>query len=188
VVDTWRKQINNFIESGKLLADDSNLHKVFNRSFTNSFLQGDLNKKMFTDNPRDNSVNYAVEKSDAISVVQIHDVKQDLYNDKNALGAELADKIKDLSIDKVALTFAFTAKENTPLTLNIMAGNTSFEVKTDSLLRVADEIAITPETIDKRFRSFSNATFDLAPMNFDKHYVITRKPTFDSLVPCCIDW
>ncbi|OBU33404.1 peptidase U32 family protein [Photobacterium phosphoreum] len=167
VVDTWRKQINNFIESGKLLADDSNLHKVFNRSFTNSFLQGDLNKKMFTDNPRDNSVNYAVEKSDAISVVQIHDVKQDLYNDKNALGAELADKIKDLSIDKVALTFAFTAKENTPLTLNIMAGNTSFEVKTDSLLRVADEIAITPETIDKRFRSFSNATFDLAPMNFD---------------------
>ena len=167
VVDTWRKQINNFIESGKLLADDSNLHKVFNRSFTNSFLQGDLNKKMFTDNPRDNSVNYAVEKNNAISVVQIHDVKQDLYNDKNALGAELADKIKYLSIDKVALTFAFTAKENTPLTLNIMAGNTSFEVKTNSLLRVADEIAITPETIDKRFRSFSNATFDLAPMNFD---------------------
>lgn len=167
VVDTWRKQINNFIESGKLLADDSNLHKVFNRSFTNSFLQGDLNKKMFTDNPRDNSVNYAVEKNNAISVVQIHDIKQDLYNEKNALGAELADKIKDLSIDKVTLTFAFTAKENTPLTLNIMAGNTSFEVKTDSLLRVADEIAITPETIDKRFRSFSNATFDLAPINFD---------------------
>ncbi|MEC6823916.1 peptidase U32 family protein [Photobacterium piscicola] len=167
VVDTWRKQINNFIESGKLLADDSNLHKVFNRSFTNSFLQGDLNKKMFTDNPRDNSVNYAVEKNNAISVVQIHDVKQDLYNEKNALGAELADKIKDLSIDKVALTLAFTAKENTPLTLNIMAGNSSFEVKTDSLLRTADEIAITPETLDKRFRSFNNATFDLAPMNFD---------------------
>ncbi|MEC6798098.1 peptidase U32 family protein [Photobacterium sp. S4TG1] len=167
VVDTWRKQINNFIESGKLLADDSNLHKVFNRSFTNSFLQGNLNKKMFTDNPRDNSVNYAVEKNNAISVVQIHDVKQDLYNEKNALGAELADKIKDLSIDKVALTLAFTAKENTPLTLNIMAGNTSFEVKTDSLLRTADEIAITPETLDKRFRSFNNATFDLAPMNFD---------------------
>ncbi|MFT5808095.1 MAG: putative protease [Moritella dasanensis] len=167
VVDTWRKQINNFVESGKLLADDGNLHKVFNRSFTNSFLQGDLNKKMFTDNPRDNSVNYAVEKSEAISVVQIHDVKQDLYTDKNALGAELADKIKDLSIDKIALTLAFTAKENSPLTLNIMAGTTSFEVKSASLLRVADEISITPETVEKRFRSFSNATFDLAPMNFD---------------------
>ncbi|WP_017221586.1 peptidase U32 family protein [Moritella dasanensis] len=167
VVDTWRKQINNFVDSGKLLADDGNLHKVFNRSFTNSFLQGDLNKKMFTDNPRDNSVNYAVEKSDAISVVQIHDVKQDLYTDKNALGAELADKIKDLSIDKIALTLAFSAKENSPLTLNIMAGTTSFEVKSASLLRVADEISITPETVEKRFRSFSNATFDLAPMNFD---------------------
>ncbi|CAM2976213.1 peptidase U32 family protein [Moritella viscosa] len=167
VVDTWRKQINNFVESGKLLADDGNLHKVFNRSFTNSFLQGDLNKKMFTDNPRDNSVNYAVEKSDAISVVQIHDVKQDLYTDKNALGAELAEKIKDLSIDKIALTLAFSAKENSPLTVNIIAGNTSFEVKSDSVLRIADEISITPETVEKRFRSFNNATFDLAPMNFD---------------------
>ncbi|SGZ03544.1 Putative collagenase family protease [Moritella viscosa] len=167
VVDTWRKQINNFVESGKLLADDGNLHKVFNRSFTNSFLQGDLNKKMFTDNPRDNSVNYAVEKSDAISVVQIHDVKQDLYTDKNALGAELAEKIKDLSIDKIGLTLVFTAKENGPLTVNIMAGNTSFEVKSDSVLRIADEISITPETVEKRFRSFNNATFDLAPMNFD---------------------
>jgi len=167
VVDTWRKQINNFVESGKLLADDGNLHKVFNRSFTNSFLQGDLNKRMFTDNPRDNSVNYAVEKSDAISVVQIHDVKQELYTDKNALGAELAEKIKDLSIDKIALTLAFSAKENSPLTVNIIAGNTSLEVKTDSVLRIADEISITPETVEKRFRSFNNATFDLAPMNFD---------------------
>ncbi|NQZ50909.1 MAG: U32 family peptidase, partial [Moritella sp.] len=167
VVDTWRKQINSFVESGKLLADDGNLHKVFNRSFTNSFLQGDLNKTMFTDNPRDNSVNYAVEKSDAISVVQIHDVKQDLYTDKNALGAELAEKIKDLSIDKIALTLAFSAKENSPLTVNIMAGNTSFEVKSASVLRIADEISITPETVEKRFRSFNNATFDLAPMNFD---------------------
>ncbi|QUM76999.1 U32 family peptidase [Moritella sp. 24] len=167
VVDTWRKQINNFVESGKLLADDANLHKVFNRSFTNSFLQGDLNKRMFTDNPRDNSVNYAVEKSDAISVVQIHDVKQELYTDKNALGAELADKIKDLSIDKIALTFDFIAKAGSPLTVNVVAGNISLEVKTDSVLTVADEISITPETVEKRFRSFNNATFDLAPMMFD---------------------
>ncbi|MDX2319968.1 MAG: peptidase U32 family protein [Moritella sp.] len=167
VVDTWRKQINNFVESGKLLADDGNLHKVFNRSFTNSFLQGDLNKRMFTDNPRDNSVNYAVEKSDAISVVQIHDVKQELYTDKNALGAELAEKIKDLSIDKIALTLAFSAKLNSPLTVNVTAGNTAFEVQSNSVLTAADEISITPETVEKRFRSFSNATFDLAPMNFN---------------------
>ncbi|GIC77013.1 peptidase U32 family protein [Moritella sp. F3] len=166
VVDTWRKQINNFVESGKLLADDGNLHKVFNRSFTNSFLQGDLNKKMFTDNPRDNSVNYAVEKSDAISVVQIHDVKQELYTDKNALGAELAEKIKDLSIDKIALTLAFSAKLGAPLTINVTTGNTAFEVQSSSVLAAADEISITPETVEKRFRSFNNATFDLAPMDF----------------------
>ncbi|MGF1794308.1 U32 family peptidase, partial [Photobacterium profundum] len=60
VVDTWRKHINNFVETGLILEDDSNLHKVFNRDFTNSFLKGNLTKDMFIDNPRDNSVNYAI--------------------------------------------------------------------------------------------------------------------------------
>jgi len=31
VVDIWRKQVDEFVETGKLLADDSNLHRVFNR-------------------------------------------------------------------------------------------------------------------------------------------------------------
>ncbi|MFT5806743.1 MAG: putative protease [Moritella dasanensis] len=167
VVDTWRKQINHFVDSGKLLSDDANLHKVFNRSFTNSFLKGNLNKKMFIDNPRDNSVHHAVDSSDAISVVQIHDVKQELYTDKNALGAELAEKIKHLSIDKIALTMAFTAKLHQPLTVTVTAGDNSFVAKSATLLTVADEIAMTAETIEKRFRSFNNATFMLEPLNFD---------------------
>ena len=67
VVDSWRKQINQFVDTGKLLDDDSNLYKVFNRDFTNSFLKGNLTKGMFIDNPRDNSVNHAVEQKNAIS-------------------------------------------------------------------------------------------------------------------------
>ncbi|MDX2472095.1 MAG: peptidase U32 family protein, partial [Candidatus Krumholzibacteria bacterium] len=100
VIDTWRKQIDQFVETGRLLADDSNLHRVFNRDFTNSFLQGNLTREMFIDNPRDHSAKHAVDNSDAISVVQIQEVREELYAQRLDLGAELAEKIKDLSIAK----------------------------------------------------------------------------------------
>ena len=78
VIDTWRKQVNEFVETGKLLADDSNLYRVFNRDFTNSFLQGNLTRDMFIDNPRDHSVKHAVEKNHAVLVEDIQQVRQEL--------------------------------------------------------------------------------------------------------------
>ncbi|MEH6534710.1 MAG: peptidase U32 family protein, partial [Photobacterium frigidiphilum] len=167
VVDTWRKHINNFVETGLILEDDSNLHKVFNRDFTNSFLKGNLAKDMFIDNPRDNSVNYAIDKNNAISVVQIEDVKKDLYESKNAIGATLEDKIKFLDISKPTLTIDFIAKLNEPLTVSVATGNKTFVVKSDSSLRVADQISMSSETIEKRFRSFNNADFNLERLGFD---------------------
>lgn len=178
VVDTWRKHINNFIETGLILEDDSNLHKVFNRDFTNSFLKGNLTKDMFIDNPRDNSVNYAIDKNNAISVVQIEDVKKDLYESKNAIGATLEDKIKFLDISKPTLTIDFTAKLNEPLTISVTTGNKTFVVKSDSSLRVADQISMSSETIEKRFRSFNNADFNLERLgfeNFDENLTIPFK-------------
>ena len=44
-MDSWRKQIDQFVETGKLLDDNSNLYKVFNRDFSNTFLKGDINIK-----------------------------------------------------------------------------------------------------------------------------------------------
>ena len=100
VVDSWRQQINQFVDTGKLLADDSALYKVFNRDFTNSFLKGNLTKDMFIDNPRDNSFTHANEKSNAISVVQIQEVQDDLRADKNKIVDDVAAKVATLNIDK----------------------------------------------------------------------------------------
>lgn len=55
VIDSFRKQIDGYIETGELTQDGERLYKVFNRDFTNAFLRGDLNQSMFIDNPRDNS-------------------------------------------------------------------------------------------------------------------------------------
>lgn len=158
VVDTWRKQVDAFVETGKLLADDSNLHRVFNRDFTNSFLQGDLNKDMFIDNPRDYSVNHAVEKSQAVTVGDIELVKEDLYTKKNELGAELKEKIKYLSIAKQPLVLAFSGQLGAPLCLTMTIGDDDkvYSVQTGSLLRAASESAIGQATLEKRFKNFAS--------------------------------
>ena len=176
VVDSWRKQINQFVDTGKLLEDDTNLYKVFNRDFTNSFLKGNLTKDMFIDNPRDNSVNHAIEKQNAISVVQIQTVKQTLKADKNELGASLEDKIKYLNIDKMRLNLSFTGQLDQPFAIQARVETISnqleqdnkiqtFSMQSDSMLRASDKSPLDKEALEKRFRSFNNA--DYVIQNYD---------------------
>ncbi len=167
VVDSWRKQMNNFADSGQLLSDDSNLHKVFNRDFTNSFLTGNLNKEMFTDNPRDHSVEHAVVRSQAVSLVQVQQAKQALYDDRNKLGQDLAGKINHLSIEKPRITLAFSGQLNQPLRLTIDvtsdAGNSlqTATLHSTSNLQAAGKSALDEATLAKRFKSFNNAQYTL---------------------------
>ena len=158
VVDTWRKQVDEFVETGKLLADDSNLHRVFNRDFTNSFLQGNLSKDMFIDNPRDHSIKHAIEKSHAVMADDIQYVKQILFTKRNELTAELAEKIKYLSIAKQPLILTFSGQLNAPFCLTMTIGDHDkvHRVQTQSLLRTANESAINQVTLEKIFKNFAS--------------------------------
>lgn len=176
VTDTWRKSIDTFVESGKLASDDSNLHRVFNRDFTNSFLQGNLTKDMFIDNPRDHSIKHAVEKSSAQTVIQIQEVKDGLFVKKNQLGEELAEKIKYLSIAKQPLRLTFSGQLNEPLRLTMTIGDVMDEssdeidsVKTnkvhslqsESQLRSTKDLPINQTVIEKRFKNFASDSHTL---------------------------
>jgi len=172
VVDTWRKQINQFIDSGKLLADDSNLHRVFNRDFTNSFLKGNLTKEMFIDNPRDHSAKHAVDQSKAISVVQIQEAKETLKAEKNELGAELEQKISPLSIDKTKLIFEVSGELNKPLSVTVSSLNaithqqSAFTVNSDLNLMKSEKSFFDEETISKRFKSFNDVNHTIERFDF----------------------
>ncbi|PMJ92121.1 peptidase U32 family protein [Vibrio sp. 10N.261.55.A7] len=172
VVDTWRKQIDSFVESGLLIEDDSNLHKVFNRDFTNSFLKGNLTKDMFIDNPRDNSVNYAIDKAksenEAISVVQIQEVTSDLYTSKNEIGDEMRKKIEFLDISKTAVTLSFIAKLGQPFVVKVSSDKETFSVQSESLLSAAGEKAIDEEMLKKRFKTIKSAVHRLEGHAFDQ--------------------
>jgi putative protease len=169
VTDTWRKSIDSFVKSGKLLADDSNLHRVFNRDFTNSFLKGNLTKDMFIDNPRDHSIQHAVEKSRAKTIIHIQEVKDDLFVKKDQIGEELTEKIKYLSIAKQALKLTFSGQLDQPLCLNITIGDGLFKsddkdieqnkvhtLHTVSPLRATKERPISQAVLEKRFKNFAS--------------------------------
>ncbi|CDT57750.1 Collagenase and related protease [Vibrio coralliirubri] len=172
VVDTWRKQIDSFVESGLLVEDDSNLHKVFNRDFTNSFLKGNLTKDMFIDNPRDNSMNYAVEKAteqnNEISVVQIQEVTNELHQAKDVLGNEMRDKIEFLDIRKTPVALSFSAKVGQPFTVTVNTPKENFTLQSKSLLKAVEEKAITQELLEKRFKNVKSAVHTLESHDFSE--------------------
>ena len=175
VVDSWRKQINRFVETGQLLDDDANLHKVFNRDFTNSFLKGDLTKDMFIDNPRDHSVKHAVETQNAVSIMHIEEVKKELYADKNELGATLEEKIKNLSIEKRKLTISFSGENGEPLNVHVAieGDEKSIAVQSESLLNTAEKIGLDESDIKKRFKNLTSDAvveqFNFSQLGDDLH-------------------
>ncbi|MEJ6080136.1 U32 family peptidase [Vibrio sp. 1-Bac 57] len=178
VVDSWRQQINTFVDTGKLLADDSALYKVFNRDFTNSFLKGNLTKDMFIDNPRDNSFTHANEKNNAISIVQIQEVQQDLRDDKNKIVDEVAAKVATLNIDKSDLSLSFSGQLDKPFTVTIVIDEKTFVVESNSNMIASEQSAVTVEAIEKRFKSFKNSRYNVADFDFsqlDDHLTIPFK-------------
>lgn len=177
VIDSFRKQIDGFVETGELLEDGERLYKVFNRDFSNAFLRGDLNQSMFIENPRDNSKNHAIDKSNAISVVQIHEVEQNLSTEKEEINTSVFDKIKHLSVDKRPLSLSFSGSDGKPLTLTVKTqgygeGKATteeqiFELKSNNSLRSSDTNCIDTAAIEKRFKGFNNAHFNLNELNCD---------------------
>ena len=184
VVDSFRKQIDGFIKTGQLLEDGERLYKVFNRDFSNAFLRGDLNQSMFIDNPRDNSKNHAIAKSsessksvgtNIISVVQIQEVENTLYQEKDDINQGVKDKIQYLSIDKIPLTLSFSGEVGSPLILTLSiqepsvelisefivprASANNFVIQSTSLLTNSKHNAIDQVTLEKRFRSLGNAEY-----------------------------
>jgi len=167
VIDTWRKQIDTFEKLGQLQNDDANLHRVFNRSFTNSFLKGDLTKDMFIDSPRDYSLKHAVKESQVVLVEDIKQVKKNHYQQKNNLGDELAEKIKDLSTAKQSISLSFTGKLNEPLRLTIIIGDNdkTHILETESTLSAAQKLPLNLAVLERSFKNFAFNHFDISDFN-----------------------
>jgi len=134
VVDAWRKQLQNLYEHNNLGQDDSVLHSMFNRGFSNGFLQGNIHKDMFIDNPRDNSALYLAKKNGTNNEKGLEQAKKKIYNDRSKIIHHVEKQIAHLSTEKIPLEITISGKPGTQLKVSVKAEKISFDVFSDSVL------------------------------------------------------
>lgn len=98
VVDNWRKQIDRLCDGIELSDDTTELYTVFNRDFSNAFLQGDFGKAMYIDNPRDHAVKHFSKIYKCESADDVQGVKKKLYDDKTAIIEKVTEKTQDFDV------------------------------------------------------------------------------------------
>lgn len=192
VVETWRKQLDSYYAQEKLSGDNSNLRNVFNRDFSNSFLQGDVSRNIFIDSPRDNSAIYRAEVKfgaldNTLSTVKkdekLSAAKQELHEIKTDIISNVQSKIDELSIEKVPLTISLGGKEGELLSVRIKTPDTEFVVHSDSTLVHVDTLKNSSSRINetqllKRFKSVNNTEYFIEQLDlndFDNDLLIPFK-------------
>ena len=184
VVETWRKQLQDFYEQAKLAGDNSNLRNVFNRDFSNSFLKDNVSRDIFIDNPRDNSaihraevnfhadVNFDANVKFEVTPENLSAAKNELYDIKTEIISSVDEKIQRLNIDKAALFISLSGKEGEPLKVSIKAAEECFYVFSDSKLVEVDTKKGNSKRIDeelllKRFKFLNDTEYFIKEINLD---------------------
>ncbi len=181
VVETWRKQLQSFYVQQKLTGDNSNLRNVFNRDFSNSFLQGDVSRDIFIDSPRDNSaihrakVKFGAEvkfNAEAKWDKNLSIAKQELYAIKTDIIMNVQERIGQLSIEKAPLAISLSGKEGERLNVSVNTPETSFIVLSDSTLVNVDTNksnsgSIDNELILKRFKPLNDSEYFIEKLDLD---------------------
>ncbi|MDB1125894.1 peptidase U32 family protein [Vibrio algarum] len=99
VVDNWRKQIDAYCEGSDLLTDTSELYTVFNRDFSDGYLQGEISRNMYINHPRDNASRHFVKIYGVTAEADIKKVQQDLFDKKTDIMRMVEEKTKNLMSD-----------------------------------------------------------------------------------------
>lgn len=169
VVKSWKEQIKSFFTEVDLKNDNSDLHKVFNRDFTNAFLKGNITKDMFIENPMSNSTKHLsvvhnFESKEAISKGQLK-----FYEEKEDLRAEIKAKIDELSVAKLALAIHVSGDLDSPLHVKIVKSNSSFEVKSKSNLAGKGTEALTKKMLLRRLKAIDETEYYIEKLEVRLH-------------------
>ncbi len=128
VVNTWKKQIQDYLENGSLVNDNSDLYKVFNRDFTNGYLKGEISKEMFIDNPMSHSTNHHSEIHKYTTEEKKILGRLELYDEKEVIRKRIKEEIDLLSIEKAPLLINISGENGSPLKIAVKTPDSSFIV------------------------------------------------------------
>ncbi|MCP4292201.1 MAG: U32 family peptidase [bacterium] len=166
VVDCWRKQLSRYYSQNQTQGDSSNLYKVFNRDFSNSYLTGKIGSDMFIDNPFDNSLQHLSQLRGHSEDKQVF--SQELYDEKEEMVKIAQNKIQDLVVEKTPLTLNISGKINSLLKVTMEIAGKSFDLYSESNLIAADRHCIKRSSLQKRFRLLNTEEFFIQDLNLDQ--------------------
>ncbi len=173
VVDTWRKQLQGFYQENKVNTDQGELRKVFNRDFSDSFLQGTISKDSFIDNPRDNSAIYLADIKGGLSDNNLSSAKRELYDQKTDIINHVKEKIDKLDIERGQLTIQISGKAGEPLNVSVCTPESSFTVVSQSALRklsaqnINKAQKLDEELFSKRFKNLNDTEYVIQAINIE---------------------
>ncbi len=171
VVNAWKKQLNSFYNQNKVSSDNSDLYKVFNRDFSNSYLLADINKSMFIDNPRDNSVKHLSKEKTYSDDEKREEDHLRFYKRKEGFTKAIENKISRLSIAKIPLTISISGEADTYLHVRIKTPDTSFLVQSKNKLVLKNEKSIakclTYNFLLERFKVVNDTQYIIKHLELD---------------------
>ena len=169
VVQTWRKQLQQLYNKSRLATENAQLHKVFNRGFSNGFLAGQIHCDMFIDNPRDNSALHFASNCDAKDSDNLEQAKKQLYDEKTDIIVEVRNKIDKLNIDKAPLTLTLSGRGNTPLHLTVKTPDSMTTLLSESLLAEgpAGENTVNLANLEKLLKNIKDTEYHINNINLD---------------------
>ncbi len=170
VVETWRKQLQSFYEQDKINKDNSELRKVFNRDFSNSFLQGDMSRNIFIDNPRDNSAIHLAKNWVGSKDENLTKAKKVLFEQKSKIIDNVKDRIDKLSIKKAPLLISLIGEAGELLSVSVKTPETSFIMNSNLNLVTADKSKAHPldqEIVLKRFKALNDTEYFIEKLDLE---------------------
>ncbi|WP_108946546.1 U32 family peptidase [Shewanella halifaxensis] len=187
VIETWRNQINRLRDGLQISSDKKPLFTVFNRDFSNGYLQGAIGKSMYIDNPRDNAVQHfskitSLAPANGLATVGLApavNVKKALYDEKTQIIEGVGEQIAQLSLAKPAVSLLISGKLGQQFTIRVQVREhkysldlqpqcREFTVTSHSILSESDKYALTVEELTKRFQGLNYSEYQLAELNFDQ--------------------
>ncbi|MBW2186765.1 MAG: U32 family peptidase [Deltaproteobacteria bacterium] len=178
VVDSWRKLLNQFYATGQSRSDDTAIYRVFNRTFSNGFLTGELNKNMFIDNPRDSSALHFSEKNSTGNADDgLKGAKRDLYDARTVIMEDVRAEIETLTTEKIPLSVKLSGLNGELLQVEVVAAEKTFRLCSKGRLALVDIVSTEPpqhkprpngldhDSLRQRFETLDEIRFQLQKLD-----------------------
>lgn len=192
VVKSWKEQIWRFYQYQTISKDNSDLYKVFNRDFSDSYLHGEIGQDMFIDNPRDHSLIHLskenLEKSGSISESEALKI----FTEKEETKAIIKGKIDQISIAKAPLIIELSGEVGSPLRVSVKTPDQTFGLVSDINLSVAGVRALSHPMVLKKFKALEETAFyiqklDLSGMKGDLYIPLGELSSIKNKVFCLLN-